>query len=447
MKKTKDFTSGSVLGSLIKFAFPVLAAMFLQSLYGGVDLLVVGQFATTADISGVSTGSQLMHTVTTVITGLSMGITVFVAQKIGERKEEEAGKAIGTGIVLFIILGILLSAFLVIFTENLANLLHAPTEAYRQTCDYITICGYGTLFISFYNLLGAIFRGIGDSKTPLLTVIIACICNILGDLLFIAVFGMGAKGAALATVIAQAVSVIISVFIISKKPLPFVFKKEFIRFYPSIMLRELRLGTPIALQDLLVGISFLVILTVVNSIDVVASAGVGVAQKVCGFIMLVPSSFSQAMSAFVAQNIGAGKEYRALKALKYGIVTSLFVGIVIGSFTFFRGDLLTSIFTKEGAVILQGHDYLKAYAIDCLFTAILFCCIGYYNGCGNTFFVMIQGIVGAFCVRVPYVLLMSKVSHVSLFQIGLGTPLSSVVQIILCLGFMVYLNRKKRKNV
>lgn len=447
MKKTKDFTSGSVLGSLIKFAFPVLAAMFLQSLYGGVDLLVVGQFATTADISGVSTGSQLMHTVTTVITGLSMGITVFVAQKIGERKEEEAGKAIGTGIVLFFILGILLSAFLVIFTENLANLLHAPTEAYRQTCDYITICGYGTLFISFYNLLGAIFRGIGDSKTPLLTVIIACICNILGDLLFIAVFGMGAKGAALATVIAQAVSVIISVFIISKKPLPFVFKKEFIRFYPSIMLRELRLGTPIALQDLLVGISFLVILTVVNSIDVVASAGVGVAQKVCGFIMLVPSSFSQAMSAFVAQNIGAGKEYRALKALKYGIVTSLFVGIVIGSFTFFRGDLLTSIFTKEGAVILQGHDYLKAYAIDCLFTAILFCCIGYYNGCGNTFFVMIQGIVGAFCVRVPYVLLMSKVSHVSLFQIGLGTPLSSVVQIILCLGFMVYLNRKKRKNV
>lgn len=447
MKKTKDFTSGSVLGSLIKFAFPVLAAMFLQSLYGGVDLLVVGQFATTADISGVSTGSQLMHTVTTVITGLSMGITVFVAQKIGERKEEEAGKAIGTGIVLFIILGILLSAFLVIFTENLANLLHAPTEAYRQTCDYITICGYGTLFISFYNLLGAIFRGIGDSKTPLLTVIIACICNILGDLLFIAVFGMGAKGAALATVIAQAVSVIISVFIISKKPLPFVFKKEFIRFYPSIMLRELRLGTPIALQDLLVGISFLVILTVVNSIDVVASAGVGVAQKVCGFIMLVPSSFSQAMSAFVAQNIGAGKEYRALKALKYGIVTSLLVGIVIGSFTFFRGDLLTSIFTKEWAVILQGHDYLKAYAIDCLFTAILFCCIGYYNGCGNTFFVMIQGIVGAFCVRVPYVLLMSKVSHVSLFQIGLGTPLSSVVQIILCLGFMVYLNRKKRKNV
>lgn len=447
MEKTKDFTSGSVLGSLIKFAIPVLAAMFLQSLYGGVDLLVVGQFAQTADISGVSTGSQLTHTVTAVITGLSMGITVYVGQKIGERKEEEAGKAIGTGILLFIILGILLSAFLVIFTENLANLLHAPTEAYKQTCDYITVCGYGTLFICLYNLLGAIFRGIGDSKTPLLTVLIACICNIIGDLFFVAVLGMGAMGAALATVIAQAVSVIISVFIIRKKTLPFVFKKEFIRFYPRIILTELRLGTPIALQDLLVGISFLVILTVVNSINVVASAGVGVAEKVCAFVMLVPSAFSQAMSAFVAQNIGAGQRERALKALKYGILTSFLVGLVIGSFTFFKGDLLAAIFTKETAVILQGHDYLKAYAIDCLLTAVLFCCIGYYNGCGNTFFVMIQGLIGAFCVRVPYVLLMSKIPDASLFRIGLGTPLSSIVQIILCIGFMFFTNRALQKHI
>ncbi len=444
MKKTKDFTTGSVLGSLIKFALPVFAAMFLQSLYGGVDLLVVGQFAETADVSGVSTGSQLMHTVTTVITGLSMGITVYVGQKIGEKKPEEAGKAVGTGLLLFVVFGLLLSVFLVACTKNLANLLHAPAEAYEQTCRYITVCGYGMIFISLYNLLGAVFRGIGDSKTPLLTVFIACICNIVGDLVFVAVLGMGAEGAAWATILAQAISVIVSALIIRKKTLPFTFKKELVRFYPEILLKELRLGTPIALQDLLVGISFLVILTVVNSIDVVASAGVGVAQKVCSFIMLVPSSFSQSMSAFVAQNIGAGKKERASKALKYGILTSLMVGIVIGSFTFFRGDLLANIFSKDVAVILQGHDYLKAYAIDCLFTAILFCCIGYYNGCGNTFFVMLQGIIGAFCVRVPYVLAVSRIQDVSLFKIGLGTPLSSIVQIILCFGFMVYINRSNR---
>ena len=443
MEKTKDFTTGSVLGSLIKFAIPVLAAMFLQSLYGGVDLLIVGQFATTADVSGVATGSQLMHTATTVITGLSMGITVYVAQKIGERKEEEAGCAIGTGILFFIFLGIVISALLVIFTSFLANLLHAPAEAYEQTCSYITVCGYGTLFICLYNLLGAIFRGIGDSKTPLITVMIACICNIIADLVFVAGFGMGATGAAFATIIAQAISVVISLLIIRRKPLPFVLKKEFIKLQPKVLLKELKLGTPIALQDLLVGISFLVIHAVVNSIDVVASAGVGVAEKVCGFIMLVPSSFSQSMSAFVAQNMGAGKNDRALKALKYGIITSLCVGVLIGSFSFFQGDLLTTIFTKDPAVIIQGHEYLKAYAIDCLFTAILFCCIGYFNGCGNTFFVMFQGLVGAFCVRVPYVLLMSKAGVTSLFQIGIGTPLSSVVQIILCMGFLVFLKRKK----
>ncbi len=446
MDNTKNFTNESVLKSLIKFAIPVLAALFLQSLYGGVDLLVVGQFAETVDVSGVATGSVLMQTVTMVITGLSMGITIYVGQKIGEKNNKEAGKAIGTGIVLFILIGLILSVLLVVFTKDLANILHAPTEAYDQTCEYIMVCGLGTIFIGFYNLLGAIFRGIGDSKTPLLTVFIACIINIVGDLLFVAVLGLGAMGAALATVIAQAVSVIISVFIIMKKPLPFAFKKEYIRLDNGIVMKELKLGTPIALQEFLVGISFLVIQTVVNSIDVIASAGVGVAEKVCGFIMLVPSAFSQAMSAFVAQNIGAGLKDRALKALKCGILTSLCVAAVIGTFTFFKGNLLANIFAKDADVIIQAHEYLKAYAIDTFFTAILFCFIGYYNGCGNTFFVMIQGIVGAFGVRVPVVLLMSSLQNTTLFHIGLATPMSSIFQILLCLAFMLYIRRHSKKR-
>lgn len=441
MEKPKNFTSGSVLGSLIKFALPVLAALFLQSLYGGVDLLIVGQFAETIDVSGVSTGSQLMHTMTMTITGLSMGITVYVGQKIGERRTEEAGRAIGAGIALFVLIGLILSVILVVFTTNLADMLHAPAEAYDQTCVYIRVCGCGTIFIVFYNLLGAIFRGIGDSQTPLLTVCIACVLNIAGDLLFVAVFGMGAMGAALATVIAQAVSVLISMLIVMRKTLPFTFQKKYICFDKRIIIRELKLGIPIALQELLVGMSFLVIQTVVNSIDVVASAGVGVAEKVCGFIMLVPSAFSQAMSAFVAQNIGAGLKDRAKKALKYGILTSLGVAVVIGSFTFLKGNILANIFTKDVEVIVQAHEYLKAYAIDTLLTAILFCFIGYYNGCGNTFFVMIQGIAGAIGVRVPVVFFMSTLPETTLFLIGLGTPASSVFQILLCLGFLIYTNR------
>lgn len=446
MDNTKSFTSGGVLGSLIKFAIPVFIAMFLQSLYGAVDLLVVGQFAETIDVSGVATGSLLMQTVTMIITGLSMGVTIYVGQKIGEKNEEEAGKAIGAGIVLFLLIGIVLSILLVVFTKQLANILHAPIEAYIQTCEYIMVCGSGTLFIGLYNLLGAIFRGIGDSKTPLLTVAIACIINIVGDLLFVAVLGLGAMGAALATIIAQAISVMVSIFIIIKKPLPFKFKKEYICFNRRLISRELKLGTPIALQEFLVGVSFMVIQTVVNSIDVTASAGVGVAEKVCAFIMLVPSAFSQAMSAFVAQNIGAGYKDRALKALKYGIITSLGVAVFIGSFTFLKGNILANIFTKDVEVIEQAFRYLRAYAIDTFFTAILFCYIGYYNGCGKTLFVMIQGIVGAFCVRVPVVFLMSNLTNATLFHIGLATPISSIVQIALCIIFMLYTVHVEKKK-
>ena len=247
MDKAKNFTSGRVFPSLIKFALPVLAAMFLQSLYGAVDLLVVGQFAETVDVSGVATGSLLMHTVTMIITGISMGVTVYVGQKIGERNEEEAGKAIGSGLVLFVLMGVLFSVFLVVFTKQLANLLHAPEEAYIQTCEYIMVCGGGTIFIGLYNLLGAIFRGIGDSKTPLFTVFVACVINIAADLFFVAVLGLGAMGAAFATIMAQAVSVLVSLLIIIRKPLPFVFKKSYICFNKRLILRELKIGTPIAL--------------------------------------------------------------------------------------------------------------------------------------------------------------------------------------------------------
>ena len=246
MQHTNTLTTGKVLPTLLKFAIPVLAAMFLQALYGGADLLIVGQFGTTSDVSGVSTGSMLLHTITNLIIGLTMGITVFVGQKIGEGKNQDAGKAIGTGIVLFTILGIILSILTVIFTKPLALLLHAPQEALTETCHYIRVCGIGIIFIVFYNLLGAIFRGIGDSKTPRITVCIACVINILADLLFVALFKMGSKGAAIATIIAQGISVLISLIIISKQKLPFEFHKNYICLNKFFAFHEIKLGIPIA---------------------------------------------------------------------------------------------------------------------------------------------------------------------------------------------------------
>lgn len=395
MKRTNRLTEGNILHTLIRFAVPVFFTLFLQALYGGVDLLVVGQFAATADVSGVATGSMLMSTVTMVITGLSMGITILVGERIGRGEPDEAGRAIGGGICLF-----------------------------------------------------AVFRGIGDARTPLFTVMLACVINIGGDLLLVEGFHLGAAGAALATAAAQAVSVVVSLAVIRRRKdrLPFHFSRRSVRFDGRIIALELRLGLPVALQELLVGTSFLVIQTIVNTFGVTASAGVGVAEKVCVFLMLVPSAYMHSMSAFVAQNMGAGQPRRAKRALGYGILTAFAAGLVMAWLAFFHGDTLSLLFAKDAAVAAASHSYLKAYAIDCMLTPFLFCFMGYYNGCEKTLFVMIQGVIGAFGVRIPIAYLVSRIPGATLFQIGLGTPASSTVQIVLCLAMFLYLERRQRRE-
>ena len=377
MERNTTFTEGKILQPLILFAMPVLFALFLQAMYGAVDLLVVGKFASSADVSAVSTGSQIMMTLTNLISCFAMGTTVLLGQLIGCGKKEEGGKAVGTAMVMFAGIALVMTVLLVCFAPQISSIMHAPKEAFDKTAAYVRICGCGMIVIVAYNLIGCIFRGIGDSKMPLFTVAIACVCNIAGDLVLCAGFHMGTTGAACATVFAQVVSVVVSFGFIRKKQLPFVFKKENVRIHKDLLKKMAGLGAPIALQDLLVSISFLIILAIVNSMGVTASAGVGVAEKVCAFIMLISS-------AFVAQNYGAGRMDRAKKAL--------------------------------------------------------------YNGIGQTKFVMLQGIAGAFGVRVPVSYLMSLRPDTSLFKIGLATPMSSVVQLLLCLGFMVILNRRARKG-
>lgn len=445
--KEQNLIQGNILKSLISFALPVLLALFLQAMYGAADLIIVGRFANTYEQSGVASGSQLFNMITMVITGLTMGMTVFVGDCIGGGKPDKAGRGVGTGIAIFAVLAVVITALVVPFSDNLSIFLHAPSEAFAQTSGYVRICGIGTIFIIAYNVIGAIFRGIGDSKTPLITVAIACVINIFGDLLLVAGFDMGAAGAAIATVFAQAISVIFSLYFIRKKNLPFTFSKKYIRFDPACLKKILLVGVPIALQEMLVQFSFLFIQVVVNRMGVMESAAVGVAEKVCVFLMLVASAYMHSISAFVAQNNGAGEFERSRKALFYGIKTALIAGFVMGIIAFFAGGLLSSIFSGEGEVIAFAHDYLKAYAIDCLLTAVLFCFVGYFNGCGKTIFVMVQGVVGAFCVRIPVVYLMSQIEGASLFHIGLGTPISSMAQIILCiLAYRFYKYHSSSRN-
>lgn len=444
MEKAKNFTEGKILLPLLGFAVPVLFALLLQSMYGAVDLLIVGQYAATKDVSAVATGNQIMSSVTTVITGLSMGVTVLLGQKIGEEKPKEAGRVIGSGIWLFALMTVVLTALLVALTEPLCRLMQAPEDAFEQTVSYVRICSAGTLFIIAFNVLGSVFRGMGDSQMPLITVAIACVVNIVSDLLLVAVVPWGAAGAALATVFAQAISVLLSLAIISHRKLPFVFSKKDIRFDRPSVVGIVRIGAPMALQDMLVSISFLVLLAIVNSLGLIQSAGVGVAEKLCGFIMLVPSAYMQAISAFVAQNVGAGKPQRALRALLYGIATSFAVSLLIAHFAFFHGDLLAGLFARDADVIAAAADYLRAYALDCLLTSFLFCFIGYFSGMGKTVFVMVQGLVGAFLVRIPVSFCVSRIAGVSLFCIGLATPASTLVQILLCGLYMALCVRPKR---
>lgn len=315
MERRDDFTQGAILPALTRFALPVLLALFLQAMYGAVDLQVVGNFGTAADISAVSTGSQILQTITMVICGLAMGVTVLLGQRIGEGRGDEGGRAVGAGIFFFAALSVLVTVGMLALAPQMSELMQAPGEAFAGTVEYVRICSVGMLFIVAYNLLGGIFRGIGDSRMPLITVAIACVLNIGGDLLLVGPCGIGVAGAAIATVFAQAMSVLLSLAIIRRRKLPFTMTRRDIRWDGAILRRVLAIGVPVAAQDLLVSISFLVIIAIANGMGTVPSAGVGVAEKLCAFVMLIPSAFAQSMTAFVAQNVGARRMDRAGRAL------------------------------------------------------------------------------------------------------------------------------------
>lgn len=424
-----DFTQGSIAKKLIQFMIPVLGALILQAMYGAVDLLVVGQFGTDAGISAVATGSNVVNLVTFVITGLTMGVTVLISRYLGEGNQHRIGKAIGGAICFFCVLAIGIMVLMLVFAPTFAGLLNAPAQAFDLTVTYVRICGAGIAFVVAYNVISGIFRGMGNSKLPLIFVAIACMVNIVGDLLFVAVFHMNVAGAALATILAQAVSVALSIIIIRKQKLPFTLTKKDIGFNSEIR-NFFKLGFPIALQELLTNISFLILCAIINGMGLEASSGYGIAQKVVAFVMLIPSSLMQSMSAFVAQNVGAGKEDRAKKAMKTGMVIGTVIGVLIFAFAFLRGDLPSALFTSNTVYIAKSAEYLKGFSPEAILTCIVFSFIGYFNGHGRTLPVMLQGISASFLVRVPLSYLFSLKPDASLIDVGIAVPIASVYGIV-----------------
>lgn len=445
MNDNQNFTTGSVTKKLMGFMLPILFALIMQAMYSAVDLLIVGQFGTTEGISGVTTGSNIMNMVTFTISALTVGVTVVMGMYLGENKPEKLGKLIGGAICFFLTVAAVMTVLLLVFARQLAVIMQSPAEAMELTVLYIRICAVGYVFIVFYNFISSIFRGLGDSKMPLIFVAIACVVNVIGDLVLVAGFHMNVAGAAIATVGAQAVSVLLSIWIIRKKDLGFTIQKKDIRFSSEVS-RFLKVGLPLAFQDFLTNLTFLALCAFINKMGLDASSGYGIAQKIQTFVMLIPIAIMQSMAAVVAQNVGAGKEDRAKKAMLSGMAFGAAVGLFVGLFVFFKGNLAAELFTGDAAVILRAFEFLKGFAPEAVVTCILFSFMGYFNGHSQSFFVMVQGLAQSFLIRLPMSYYMSIQPDATLTGIGAAAPTATIFGIILCLIYYIRSNRKLAKS-
>ncbi len=443
----EDFLHGGITLPLIKFTIPLALAMIVQALYGAVDMMIVGHLGTTADVAAVGTGSLIMQSLTAVLSGLSMGITVRLGHCIGAGNKLGAAQTLGGMIRLFSGLCLAVTFLMLISAPQLACWMSTPPEAFNQTVSYVTICSAGTIFIVAYNTVAAVFRGMGDSKSPLIFVVISCLLNVAGDLLMVGKFQMGAAGAAYATVVSQAISVIFSICYIRRIGLPFRFSLRHIRYCGKSVRSILKIGIPVASQDLLNNFSFMVLASIINSLGLLASAAIGIEGKVFSFFILVPVSFMSALSTFVAQNVGAKQERRALRALNRGILIAFVMGIISFCLAFFAGEFLAGLFEKNQEAVYAASRLLKGAAFEHLLYPVIFCLLGYFNGKALTTFVMIQGAICAFLVRVPLAWVISQSGNNDLLYVGLSLSASALVSLILCVSYFFQQNGLRKSTI
>ncbi len=434
---------GRIFPALMRFTLPLMLSVLIQGLYGAVDLIVVGQFGNTASVSAVANGSQIMVAVTGIIVGLSMGVSVLVGNRVGAKDLKGAADCVGAMVKLFSFVSLVLTVLLLVFPKQISQLMQVPGEAIDGTATYLRVCGAGIIFIVGFNAISGLFRGDGNSKSPLLFITIACVVNIVFDLLLCGVFHMDVFGAAIATVFAQAVSVVFSLYKIKNGGLSFKISRENFKNSAETVKGILKLGFPIAVQDFLVSVSFLIIMAIINGISLVASASVGIAEKLFLFLAIVPMSFLSSLSAFVAQNVGARQEKRAMKAVGIAMIAALASGVCMTLLTFFAGDVLAGIFEKNPEVIASTAEYLKGISFEYTILPVVFCLIGYFNGTGNTTFSMLEGVLTAFLVRIPLSYYFSRLPGTDLFTIGLAVPISAFASLLVCVVF--YFVVKKRR--
>lgn len=441
----RELTSGSVMKNLLFFSLPYLLSFFLQTLYGMADLLIIGQFGSVADTTAVSVGSQVMHMLTVMIVGLAMGATVNIGQAIGGRDSRRAALFTGNTVTLFMGLSSVLTLLLLVLRSAIVFAVSTPADAAAGTVDYLTICFIGIPFITAYNIISAVFRGMGDSKSPMYFIAVACAANIALDYLFIGALGMGPAGAALGTVLSQAISVIISLIVIKRRSTGLALTKADIRPNKQIIGKILKIGIPVAMQDGFIQIAFMVITVIANRRGLNDAAAVGIVEKIIGFLFLVPSSMLSAVSALGAQNIGAQKPERAKKTLLYAIfIAAGFGGTVAVIMQFLSGGAV-SLFTDSAVVTRLGGEYLRGYAWDCLFAGIHFAFSGYFCACGKSGISFMHNMIAILLVRIPGAYFMSSMFPGTLYPMGLATAAGSLLSAIICAVAFIILIKKEKK--
>ncbi|MEG2988814.1 MAG: MATE family efflux transporter [Oscillospiraceae bacterium] len=433
---SSSLLTGSVWKSLLRFALPFLAATFLQFLYGAVDLFVVGKFTDAAGVAAVATGSQIMQTVTGLLLGLTTGGTVLIGQYVGAKRPQDVSRTIGTMFSVFALLAVGLTAVMLLCTDLMIAAMHVPEAAVLPAKQYLFTCGCGLIFIAGYNTVSGMLRGLGDSRSPMIFIAIACCINVVGDFILVGGFGMGALGAAIATVAAQGISFLLSVLVLRRSSFPFDFQPSSFRMEKEKVRGLFRMGSPLAVQNVLVNLSFLLITAIVNNIGLTQSAAAGIVERLTGFSMLAPMAFSSAISAMSAQNVGANQIDRAKRVMWTGMGFSLLFGTVMFALAQLFPEGAVGLMIDDPAVMAQGALYIRSYSFDCILVCLVFCFNGFFAGCGRTGFTMANCLLVTFLVRVPVVFFMSLLPGVTLFQIGLAAPLASALQIILQLVYL-----------
>lgn len=442
----KNLTTGSVFKTVVSFSLPFLVSYFLQTLYGMADLFIIGQYNGVESTTAVSIGSQVMHMLTVMIVGLAMGSTVMIGKAVGAQNKKEVSSAIGNTITLFFTVSIAGTFLLLLLVRPIVSVMSTPTEAVSGTVTYLTICFIGIPFITAYNIISAIFRGMGDSKSPMYFIAIACVVNILLDYWLIGFFHMGAAGAALGTTLSQTVSVLVSLIMIRQNKTGITLNRKHLRPKRKMMGALLKIGCPVAFQDGFIQIAFLVITVIANKRGLNDAAAVGIVEKIIGILFLVPSSMLSTVSALSAQNIGAGKYDRAKQTLRYAILISCAFGVISVTAMQITPETVIALFTKDSEVIRLGSQYMRGYVWDCILAGIHFCFSGYFCACGASWISFVHNLIAILCARIPLAYLASNLFANTLFPMGLATTTGSFVSVVICILFFLWMERKRKMD-